>query len=172
MFSLNEADKRFRQWMSHRKQQKEIAAALPEAIDLLVLVMQAGLDFQVALAHYLERAPRNALWNEFSTLQTEIRTGLSRTDALRHLAARVDEPSLKETARTVIQGIELGSSLTPILRAQAQALRKRRGYAAEKRAATAPLKLMFPLLVFIFPTLFAILIAPMLIQMSVHRVLP
>ena len=145
---------------------------LPEAIDLLVLVMQAGLDFQVALAHYLERAPHNALWDEFSTLQTEIRTGLSRTDALRHLAGRVEEPSLRETARTIIQGIELGSSLTPILRAQAQALRKRRAYAAEKRAATAPLKLMFPLLVFIFPTLFAILVAPMLIQMSGQRIMP
>src|SRR5476649_1024494 len=115
MLSLKEADTRVRQWNVNRKRTKEIAAALPEAIDLLVLVMQAGLDFQVALAHYLEKAPHNALWDEFSTLQTEIRTGLARTDALRHLAARVQEPSLKETARTIVQGIELGSSLTPIL---------------------------------------------------------
>jgi tight adherence protein C len=172
MVSLKELDARIRQWNVNRKRAKEINAALPEAIDLLVLVMQAGLDFQVALAHYLDKAPHNALWEEFSTLQSEIRTGLSRTDALRHLAARVREPGLKETARTIIQGIELGSSLTPILRTQAQALRKQRAYAAEKQAATAPLKLMFPLLVFIFPTIFVILIAPMVIQMSGQRILP
>jgi tight adherence protein C len=172
MISLTELDTNLRLWNERRKRRKVIAATLPEAIDLLILVMQAGLDFQVALGHYLENAPHNALWEEFSMLQTEIRTGLSRVEALRHLAQRVDEPNLKETARTIIQGLELGSSLTPILRIQAQTLRKRRANDAEKRAAIAPLKLMFPLLVFIFPTIFIILFAPMLIQMAGQRILP
>jgi len=172
MMTFQELDTRIRDWNVHRRRGKEIAAALPEAIDLLVLVMQAGLDFQVALQHYLDNAPRNALWEEFSMLRTEIRTGLSRAEALRHLVDRVQEPSLKETGRTLIQGLELGSSLTPILRTQAQALRKRRAFAAEKRAAVAPLKLMFPLLVFIFPTIFAILMAPMAIQLMGQRIFP
>jgi tight adherence protein C len=159
--TLENLDRRFRRWNEDRKRLPQIAAALPEAIDLLVLVMQAGLDFQVALAHYLDKAPRGALWEEFNKVQVEIRTGVSRVEAFRHLALRTREPSLQEMARAVIQGVELGSSLTPILRAQAQALRKRRAYQAEKRAAVAPLKLMFPLMVFIFPTILVVLFTPL-----------
>ena len=93
-----------------------IPAALPEAIDLLTLVMQAGLDFQVALSHYLDRAPLGPLREELGIVQSEIRTGLSRIDALRHLCDRVPDHDVRETARAIIQGIEMGSSLTPILR--------------------------------------------------------
>jgi tight adherence protein C len=155
---------RLRQWHVQRKRSPQIAAALPEAIDLLVVVMQAGLDFQVALSQYLERAPEGPLREELSLVQTEIRTGVSRVDALRRLRDRVQEPSLRETARTIIQGIELGSSLTPILKAQAQALRRRRSTLAEKRAAVAPLKLMVPLFVFIFPTIFVVLFGPVVLM--------
>jgi len=166
MMNLSELDHQLRTWNKKRKNNAEIAKTLPEALDLFILVMQAGLDFQVALTHYLDNAPRNALWNEFSTLQTEIRTGVSRTDALRHMRKRVTEPSLQETLQTILQGLELGSALTPILKIQAKALRQKRAYEAEKRAAVAPLKLMFPLLVFIFPTLFVILFTPIYLQMS------
>jgi tight adherence protein C len=152
--------RRFRQWNEDRKRLPLIAAALPEAIDLLTLVMQAGLDFQVALAHYLDRAPTGPLREELAIVQSEIRTGVSRLDALRHLGERVPDRDLRETVRAIIQGIELGSSLTPILKAQAKALRKRRAFDAERRAAVAPLKLMFPLFVFIFPTLFVVLFGP------------
>src|ERR1051326_3380418 len=131
MTSLIELDRRFRQWNVDRRRLPQIAGALPEAIDVLVLVMQDGLDFQVALAHYLEKAPKGALWEEFSKLQVEIRTGVSRVEALRHLADRVKEPGVQEMARAIIQGIELGSSLTPILKMQAQLLRQQRGYLAE-----------------------------------------
>jgi tight adherence protein C len=161
MVSLMDVDQRFRRWNEDRKRLPQIAAALPEAIDLLVLVMQAGLDFQVALAHYLEKAPRGPLWEELSKVQVEIRTGISRVEAFRHLARRTREPGLQEMARAVVQGIELGSSLTPIMRTQAQALRQRRAYQAEKRAAVAPLKLMFPLMVFIFPTILVVLFTPL-----------
>jgi tight adherence protein C len=156
--------KKLKHWMLERKRNKEIRASLPEAIDLWVVVMQAGLDFQVALGHYLEKAPHHALWDELSRLQNEIRTGASRADALRSLARRTTEPNLQETARTIVQGIELGSSLGAILRTQAQALRKRRAFDAERRAAVAPLKLLFPLMIFIFPTLFVIFFAPLAIQ--------
>jgi tight adherence protein C len=166
MNALLELDRRVRRWNENRKATKEIVASLPEAIDLWSLVLQAGLDFQVALDHYLTSAPHDALWRELSTLQTEIRTGIGRAQALRNLAHRADEPNLKETARVLLQGVELGSSLAPILRAQGHALRKRRAYAAEKQAAMAPLKLLFPLLVFIFPTMFVIFFVPMALQMS------
>src|SRR5450432_3880105 len=144
MKSFQELEQVARAWIETRARLRLIPTALPEAIDLLTLVMQAGLDFQVALAHYLERAPQGPLREELSIVQSEIRTGTSRTDALRHLAERVPVRDLQETARAIIQGIELGSSLTPILRAQASALRKRRAFEAEKKAAVAPLKLMLP----------------------------
>jgi len=163
--TLTALDQRLRAWNTQRQENLEIARTLPEALDLLILVMQAGLDFQVALAHFIDSAPRNALWKELSVLQTEIRTGVSRLEALRHMVRRVQEPSLQETGRTLIQGLELGSSLTPNLKMQAKALRQKRAFDAEKRAAVAPLKLMFPLLVFIFPTLFVILFTPIYIQM-------
>jgi len=161
MNSFGSWDQKVRDWNRDRKRLPEIAGALPEAIDVLVLVMQAGLDFQVALTHYLEKAPRGALWEELSRMQLEVRTGVSRVEALRHLADRAREPGLQEMCRSIIQGIELGSSLTPILKIQAQSLRKRRAFQAEKRAALAPLKLMFPLLVFIFPTILVILFTPL-----------
>src|SRR4051812_35314071 len=84
--TLNRIAEKWRVWNDSRRRNKEISASLPEAIDLWVLIMQAGLDFQVALMHYLDKAPHNALWDELSLLQTEIRTGRSRADALRNLA--------------------------------------------------------------------------------------
>jgi len=161
--SLQDWNRRFKQWNVNRKRLPQMRAALPEAIDLMTLVMQAGLDFQVALVHYLERAPQSPLREELARVQSEIRTGVSRVDALRRLSERVPDRDVRETARAIIQGIELGSSLTPILRAQARALRKRRAFEAEKRAAVAPLKLMFPLFVFIFPTLFVVLFGPVVL---------
>jgi len=160
MATLKVLNQRFQEWNINRKRLPLVRAALPEAIDLLTLVMQAGLDFQVALAHYLERAPQGPLRDEMGLVQSEMRTGTSRVDALRHLSERVGDRDVRETAMAIIQGIELGSSLTPILRAQAKSLRKRRAFEAEKRAAVAPLKLMFPLFVFIFPTLFVVLFGP------------
>ena len=160
-----------RRWLENRRRSHQIPRALPEALDILTLVMQAGLDFQVALAHYLDRAPHGPLWEELAKVQSEIRTGSSRVDALRHLSDRVPDKDLRETVRAIIQGIELGSSLTPILRSQAKALRKRRAFEAEKRAAVAPLKLMVPLFVFIFPTLFIVLFGPVILSVMSGRAL-
>jgi len=158
--------------MTMNKRDVKIAAALPEALDLLIVVMKAGLDFQVALDEYLTRAPRGPLWEEFSYLQRDIRTGTSRVEALRHLRQRTRVAALQETLQTLIQGIELGSSLTPLLQMQAKALRLKRSLEAEKQAAIAPLKMMFPLFVFIFPTLFIALLGPVFLSVSKGAGLP
>src|SRR5437879_1046120 len=165
MISLSQLDQHFRNWNVQRKRLPLIAGALPEAIDLWVLVLQAGLDFQVALTHFIDRGPDGPLKEELAVLQAEIRTGTSRVEALRHLRERVPLADLRETIQTLIQGIELGSSLAPILKTQAKALRHRRAAQAEKRAAVAPLKLMVPLFVFIFPTIFVVLLAPVVMNM-------
>src|SRR5438034_10319379 len=102
MKSLKELETKCRVWFLQRKRLKLIPTALPEAIDLLTLVMQAGLDFQVALAHYLERAPEGPLREELGIVQSEMRTGNSRVDALKHLCERVPDRDLRETARAII----------------------------------------------------------------------
>ena len=128
--------------------------------------MQAGLDFQVALQHYIRHAPAGPLRDEFERVFHDIQLGDSRTQALRALHARTTDPSLQETARTVLQGLELGAPLTPLLREQARALRQYHAVQAEKKAAVAPLKLLFPLLVFIFPTIFIVLLGPLLVTLK------
>jgi tight adherence protein C len=172
MKSLSHLDASFRKWQDDRKRIPQIDAVLAEAIDLLALVMQAGLDFQVAMDYYLKHGTRGPLWDELALVQKEISLGASRVQALRHLIQRTPSEALKETARTLVQGIELGSSLAPLLRQQAQALRLKRAYAAEKQAAKAPLKLLFPLFVFIFPTIFAVLFGPMIITFMAKGGLP
>src|SRR5437879_3530048 len=87
MISLSQLDQHFRNWNVQRKRLPLIAGALPEAIDLWVMVLQAGLDFQVALTHFIDRGPDGPLKEELAVLQAEIRTGTSRVEALRHLAA-------------------------------------------------------------------------------------
>lgn len=149
------------QALREKRRLREIAQALPEAVDLWVVVLQAGLDFQVALQQYLSWAPEGPLKTELLRLQADIRTGVGRVEALRRLRERVPEPGLQETVQTLLQGITLGSALSPLLKRQAQALRQRRSYEAEKKAALAPLKLMFPLFVFIFPTLLMAIFGPL-----------
>lgn len=162
-FVLQRLDTQLRQRNAFRKRLPKIAAALPNAIDLIALVMQAGLDFQVALMHYVERGPAGPLREELERVTKDIQLGQSRVQALHELCGRVPEPSLKETVRSLIQGIELGTSLAPVLRLQAQTLRRHRAALAEKQAALAPLKLLFPLFVFIFPTVFIVLLGPILL---------
>ncbi|MFA5975736.1 MAG: type II secretion system F family protein [Elusimicrobiota bacterium] len=172
VFSLAGLDVSFREWNRRRRLFPAIASALPEAIDLLALVMRAGLDFQVALQQYLIWGPPGPLRDELVLVQREIQTGSSRTEALRNLLKRVPEAGLRETVQAIVQGIEMGTSLSPLLRQQAQSLRQQRGFQAEKKAAVAPLKLMFPLFVFIFPTLLLVLFGPMAISLIQGKGLP
>jgi tight adherence protein C len=154
---------RLTRWWENKRKIARISSALPETIDLVALVLQAGLDFQMALAQSVIHLPCGPLRDELALVQNEIRTGASRVDALRNLARRTPSPDLREIASSILQGLELGSSLAPLLRRQARVLRTRRALEAEKRAALAPLKLLFPLFVFIFPTLFIVLFGPVVL---------
>lgn len=147
------------------RQNVRLAEGLPEALDILALVMQAGLDFQVALHYYLEWGPVGPLREELARVQRDLRTGASRVEALKALRARVGQPDVREAARALLQGIELGTPLAPVLHLQAKALRQKRALEAEKAAALTPLKLMIPLFVFIFPTIFVVLFGPVILTM-------
>src|SRR5436190_23572145 len=116
-FDLMAWDRRVRQWNVDRKRGRQIRENMPEALDLLALVLQAGLDFQVALQHYVDRGTPGVLRDELGRLQTEIRVGAGRIQALRNVMERHSSPALRDLAKSVVHGLELGASLAPVLRA-------------------------------------------------------
>jgi len=139
---------------------KTVFRNLPDALDLLTLCVEAGLDFSSAVNKFLERGTKGPLRDEFFNMQQEIRMGKSRMDALRDMAQRVDHTALTSVVNSLIQAIQLGGSLAPILRAQSDQMRTQRFLLAEKLAAEAPVKLLFPLIFFIFPTIFIVIFGP------------
>jgi len=144
--------------------QRNIFRSLPDVLDILTLSMEAGLDFGAGLNKYLEKSEKNLLHQELFIVQQEIHMGKSRIEALNSLAERVNLPALNSVVSSIVQGLQLGSSLGPLLRAQASSLRVQRFQMAEKLAAQAPIKMLFPLLFFIFPTVFIILFAPIFLS--------
>jgi tight adherence protein C len=131
-----------------------ITKALPYSLDLLTLSVESGMDFTAALARIIQKLGGQPLSFEFAELLRQIRMGRTRADALRDLADRVDVHELTSVVSSLIQADELGSSLGPVLRIQAEQLRVRRSQRAEKLASEAPVKMLFPLVCFIFPTIF------------------
>jgi tight adherence protein C len=152
-----------------RKRQENIAASLPDALDLLVISVEAGLGLNAALLRVGEdmvmRCP--ALSEEFIRVNQDLRTGVTRADALRNLTERNKVEDLKIFVGALILADRLGTSIGDTLRAQADSLRTRISQKAEEQAARAGIKLLFPLILFILPALIIILMGPGLI--SVYR---
>jgi len=143
---------------------KIVFRSLPDVLDLLTLCVEAGLDFGSAVNKLVERGEEGPLKDEFFNLEQEIRMGKSRIDALRDMAQRIDHPALTSVVNSLIQAIQLGGSLASILRTQSDQMRTQRFLLAEKLAAEAPIKLLFPLLFFIFPTIFIVLFGPIVLM--------
>jgi tight adherence protein C len=139
----------------------EVENDLPELIDLLVVTIEAGLGFSGSL-QMAGRRMGGALGQELRLTLQEQTMGLSTTEALRNLLARVDTPAVRRFVRSVTQGEQLGVSIGQILRNLAVELRKARRQHAEERAQKAPVKILFPLIFMIFPAMFVILLAPAL----------
>lgn len=146
------------------KRTQAILRALPDTIDLLTLCIEAGLDFNAALRKIVEKGRPGALRDEFTELEKQINMGSSRVDALRAMGRRNDINDLNSFLVALIQAVKMGTSLGPILRAQAEQLRIRRSQRAEKLAAEAPVKMLAPLIICIFPTVFIILFVPIIMQ--------
>jgi tight adherence protein C len=132
---------------------------LPDALDLLAVSVEAGLGFDGAITKLTEHMS-GALVDEFSMTLNEMRIGESRQSALKKMAERVDAPELGSFIRAVIQADQLGISLGRILRVQATDSRLRRQAAAEEKAMKAPIKMLFPTVMFIFPAMFIVLLGP------------
>jgi tight adherence protein C len=140
----------------------EIDYQLPELIDLLVVTVEAGLGFVGSLQIAAERIT-GPLGQELRLTLQEQNMGLSIQEALMNMLNRVDTPSMRSFVRSIVQGETLGVSIGQIMRDLAQEMRRRRRATAQERAQKAPIKILFPLVVLIFPAMFVVLLGPALI---------
>ena len=155
-------------WLSStiKKRQKTIQKAMPFMIDLLTLSVEAGIDFMNALQRSLENRKPDPLTEELMRVNHEIQLGTSRRNALKNLARRVDMPDMRSFAYALIQADELGVSIGTILRIQSDQIRQKRFARAEKMANEAPVKMLGPLMLFIFPAVFIVLLGPILSRVA------
>jgi len=151
-----------------RRRREAVRTALPDALDLLAVSVEAGLGFDGAITKLTEHM-EGPLVDEFNMTLGEMRIGESRQSALKKMAERVDAPELGSFIRAVIQADQLGISLGRILRVQATDSRLRRQAAAEEKAMKAPIKMLFPTVIFIFPAMFIVLLGPAV--MNIMKVL-
>ncbi len=144
---------------------KSIRRSLPFVMDLLTLSVEAGMDFMTALQQNMEKRTLDPLAEELIRVIREIQLGKTRREALRDMSVRVDLLDLRSVINALVQADELGVSIGTILRIQSTQIRQRRFEYAEKLANEAPVKMLFPLLFFIFPAVLIILMAPVFMQM-------
>ena len=149
--------------MKLRSRREAIKSELPDALDLLAVSVEAGLGFDGAVTKLTEHM-EGALVQEFELTLNEIRIGEGRQVALKKMAERVDAPELSNFVRAVVQAEQLGISLGRILRVQAADTRQRRQAAAEERAMKAPIKMLFPTVLFIFPAMFLVVLGPAMLN--------
>jgi tight adherence protein C len=148
-----------------RGRKEKVKADLPDALDLLAVSVEAGLGFDASLAKLNEHM-EGPLAEEFGLTLSEMRIGESRQEALKRMSERVDAPELSAFTRAIIQADQLGTSLGRILRVQAADARLRRQAAAEERAMKAPIKMLFPTVLFIFPAMFLVILGPAILNVQ------
>lgn len=147
-----------------KKRHTEIMRALPNLLDLLTLSVEAGKDFISALRDILIKRKNDALNEEFSRTFTEIQLGRKRSEALKALSVRVNQSDLSSVLNAIIQAEELGVSIGELLHIQGDMLRNKRFTLAEKLANEAPVKIIIPIVAFIFPAVIIILVGPIIMQ--------
>ena len=149
-----------------RRRKLAIFEAFPDALDLITVCVEAGLALDAALLKVVEelRTERSALGDELELLVLELRAGLSREKALRNLALRTDVDDVDMLVSMLVQADRFGTSVVDSLRVQADTLRVKRRQRAEERAAKIAVKLLFPLIFFIFPSLMVVLLGSPAIQ--------
>jgi len=148
-----------------RRRGAALIAALPDALDLLAVSVEAGLGFDAAIAKLVQYM-KGPLSDEFELALGEMRIGESRADALKKLAARSGTQEISSFVRSIIQADQLGTSLGRILRVQATDTRNKRQAAAEEKAMKAPIKMLFPTVLFIFPAMFIVVLGPAMLSLG------
>ena len=151
-----------------KKRQQEIVETLPDATDLLIICMEAGLSFDQALSKVASeiKLKSEILSQELELLLMEVRSGFTRERALRNLALRTGVEEIDGLATMVIQSERFGTSIGDALRIHAETARIKRRQKAEETASKIALKLLFPLLFFLMPAIFIVLLTPALMQLK------
>jgi tight adherence protein C len=144
------------------KRQFKIQRALPDALDLLSITVEAGLGFDAAMAR-VARQSGGPLGEEMHRVLQEMQIGKTRSDALRDLGERTSIPELKGFVLAMIQADIFGISIAKVLQVQAREMRIKRRQRAEEQAQKVPVKIVFPLILCIFPSLFIVLLGPAMI---------
>lgn len=154
-------------WLKSRinKNQKAITQGLPDALDLMVVCVEAGLTIDAAMQRVGQELSiaHGAISREFGIAHMETRVGLSRQESLRNLGVRTGNAALQSLASMLVQADRFGTSIAGALRIHADSLRVKRQQAAEEIAAKASVKMSFPLVLFIFPSTFIVLAGPTVI---------
>ena len=153
-------------WLRDTRKRREIDVirSLPVYLDFITMCVEGGLNFQGALVQAMEKAPPGPLRNEFAIILRDLRAGLPRAEALRRMADRLDISEITSFVSSIIQAEKMGASLATVLRVQAEQRRNERFQRAEKLAMEAPIKLVGPLIIFIFPVTFIILGFPIMMK--------
>ena len=146
-----------------RRRQKAIRKVLPDTIDVLSISVEAGLGFDSAISRICQKS-QNPLTAEFEKYLRELRLGKARREALRQIQTRTGVDDLNAFLSAVIQADQLGVSMAKILRVQSEQLRTKRRQRAEQLAQQAPLKMLFPMILFIFPSVFVVILGPSIPQ--------
>ena len=151
-------------WLGGRvkKRQKAVLMMIPDCLDLLTISVRAGLGFDGALGKVVEKL-KGPLPDEFRRALAEIRVGKTRREALRDIVVRTEVPALTNFIGAIIQAEQLGVSISKVLQVQSEQLRIERRQRAEEMAAKAPIKMLFPLVGCIFPSLFIVILGPAII---------
>ena len=149
-----------------KKRQKEMQKALPDALDMLVVSVEAGLGLNAALVRVSEEMDRMSpvLSEQLGLVNLEIRAGTSREEALRNLGERTGLQDIISLVGMLIQTERFGTSVAQALRVHADTMRTKRRQRAEEAAAKTTIKLVFPLVFCIFPAMFVVILGPALIQ--------
>ena len=141
------------------ERQQDILRTLSDTLDLLTISVEAGLSLNAAIAQVVQNVP-GVLSSEFARMLQEIQLGVPRSDAFRHLAERTDVEELNAFALAMIQADVFGVSIASVLRTQAQQLRIKRRQRAEAKAQQTPVKIVFPLITCVLPSLFVVIVGP------------
>lgn len=147
------------------KRVQEIIKSLPYSLDLITVSVEAGLSLDGSIGRIVSNI-EGPLSEEFGQTLKEMRMGIEKKDALKAMSERVGNRDLSTLLSSMIQADELGVSLGKILRIEGDQLREKRKQAAKEKAMKAPIKMLFPLMLFIFPTIFVIVLGPAFIQMA------
>jgi tight adherence protein C len=148
-------------WLGQRmrRRREAVVKALPDALDLLTISVGAGLGFDGAMLEVIQRW-QNPLTDEFAAVLRDLKLGKSRRDALRDFAHRTGVEDVNNFVAAVIQADELGTPMKDVLQIQSEQMRMRRRHRAEERARKAVVKMLIPMVFFIFPALFVVILGP------------